>query len=392
MKNFKNLTLKLLLVLIILATCFASVSYATNGDTASISEDETEVVIGTNPITTVSEGDLYLIEDSVSIDSPVSGNIFVMANYVSINSVIDGNVFILADKVDIATKTYVYSDIFICANEVTMNGYAYDVYALSSSFDLTSNARIIRDLKVAANSLKLNGTVKRNADLNFDSIEVDESLASIGGNLSYSANSASIPESIVSGEISFNEEEVVENTVSAKDYIEDVLTVLVVALIVILIVTFAVPKFAQKEVSIVENKALVSLGYGVAALVLIPLACFILFCTVIGIVPALAILFAYIFVLSISSTIVSIPVGKMICQKIGKDTKGMNIIFSLVLVLAIWCVEQIPVVGSIVALFVAIFGLGILVYAIFHSKINANKKKVVAEASAVVEAKKEDKK
>ncbi|MGN1327762.1 MAG: hypothetical protein ACI4VQ_06800 [Clostridia bacterium] len=399
MKNFKNLALKILVSLIILASCFLSVSYATE-DVALLSEGEpvttnyenVEVEIGTEPITSVNEGDLYLFEDSVNITSPVSGNVFVMAQEVTINSVIDGNVFIFADKVNIATKAYVYSDVFICANEITIDGYAYDVYAVSESFDLTSSARIIRDLKVATNSLKLSGTVKRNADLTFNTVDVDEALASIGGNLTYSSSSETIPESIVSGEISFSQEEVVENTTTAKDYIEDVLTVLVVALIVILIVIYAMPKFAQKEVNIVENKALISFGYGALALILIPLACFILFCTVIGIIPALAILFAYIFVLFISSAIVSLPLGRMICKKLGKDTKGMNILISMALVLVIWALEQIPVIGSIVALLVAIFGLGILVYAIFHSKIDANKKDIVAEASTVIEANKDEKK
>lgn len=253
MKKFKNPVFKFLVVLFLLVAFFTCVSYATE-DIALISEDEpvatsenNEVVISTAPITSVNKGDLYLFQDTVNIDLPVSGNVFVMASEVTINSVIDGNVFILADKVNIATKTYVYSSMFICANEIAMNGYAYDVYAVSNTFDLTSNARIIRDLKASADSLKLNGTVKRNANLTFNNIEVDETLATIGGNLNYSSSSASIPESIVLGEISFNEE------------------------------------------------------------------------------------------------------------------------------------KQIPVIGGIIALLVAIFGLGILVYAISHSKINAKKKNVVAE-------------
>lgn len=399
MKNFKNIALKIIISLIVLVSCFLSVSYAaenvsllSNEETVTTNYENVEVEIGSEPITSVNEGDLYLFEDSVNITSPVSGNVFVMAQEVTINSVIDGNVFIFADKVNIDAKTYVYSDMFIFANEITMNGYAYDVYAVSESFNLNSSARIIRDLKVATNSLKLNGTVKRNAILTFNSIELDESLASIGGNLNYSSSSETIPDSIVSGEISYNKEEVVENTVTVKDYIEDVLIFLVLALIVILIVIYAMPKFAQKEVNIVENTALVSFGYGALALILIPIACFILFCTIIGIIPALAILFAYIFILSISYAIVSIPLGRMICKRLGKDTKGMNILISMALVLVIWALEQIPVIGTIVALLVAIFGLGILVYAISHSKIDANKKDIVAEASTVIESTKDDKK
>lgn len=398
MKHFKK---KLLVILIILIACLTSIVYAEeevnpiSDDTAvttSIIEEEEEVdTTATSDSVTVTESDLYLCEQSVTIDYPVAGNVFVIAEEVTINNVIDGNVFILANKVTIGSGTYIYSDVFVCANDVTVSGYLYDLYSVSSKLTITSNAYIIRDVKAAADSLTLNGIIKRNANLSFENVEVDESSSLIGGNLDYSSSSASIPESIVSGTTTFNEENFEESVaISVGDYVSDALKVLIIALIVILIVIFAMPKFADKEQSILEHKALASLGYGVLALIVIPIVCFILFCTVIGIIPAFALLFAYIFILMISSAIVSIPIGKIICKKIKKETKGMNVLMSIISVLIIWALEQIPFVGGIVALLVAILGLGILTYSIFHFK---NKdKNIVAEASVIVEPKKDSRK
>ena len=62
----------------------------------------------------------------------------------------------------------------------------------------------------------------------------------------------------------------------------------------------------------------------------------------------------------------------------------------MLLVLAIWVLELIPVLGSIVSLLTAMLGLGIIVYAVFHSTIEPKKDskkddKIVSEASAIIE-------
>ena len=76
------------------------------------------------------------------------------------------------------------------------------------------------------------------------------------------------------------------------------------------------------------------------------------------------------------SAIVAIPISKIFCTKINKNTKGMTILISILLAIVIWLLEQIPVVGNIISLLVAILGLGILSYSVFHSKIESKDKKV----------------
>ena len=159
----------------------------------------------------------------------------------------------------------------------------------------------------------------------------------------------------------------------------------------ILIVVYAMPKFADKEQKIVENKLATTFGYGALALILVPFVCLLLFCTILVILHSIVLLYVYLFIImQVATPLVAIAMAKIICQKINKNTKGFTLLFSMLLVLAIWVLELIPVLGSIVSLLTAMLGLGIIVYAVFHSTIEPKKDskkddKIVAEASAIIE-------
>lgn len=395
MKSLKKFTFILLLVCIFTLIFSNVMSYAEN----SVDEDLSAVTTSEEPkeISTatpkVHSEDLFLLDKSVTIDYTVNGNVFVLANDVTIDSKILGNVFICAKTVNIKSRAYINASLFVCAEDVNIDGDVFDVYSASSNLTISSNARVLRDVSAGGDTLNLDGAISRNANLGFDTIKVGDS-ASIGGNLKYSSNSESISKEIVAGSFSFNEATAEEETSesSISEYLKNLLHVLVVSLIVVLVITFAMPKFVEKEQKILENKAMVSVGYGAIAIIAIPIACFILFCTVLGIMPALAILFAYLFlVIEIASALVAIPLSKIICNKINKDTKAMNIAISMALVLVIWLLEQIPVLGGIISLLVSILALGLIAYAIFHSKIEEKNKNVVAQVSVVVEAKNDKK-
>lgn len=405
MKTFKNSKFKSLIIVGILIalifSVFANVCYAENEDNgedeiAVISSNDETLPADSSDTTTKVEKDVFLCDNSVTIDYPVSGNVYVMGKDVTINSVVDGNIFVLAGNLEIGEQAYIYSDLFVCANDVTIKGYVYDVYSISSNLKIEDSAYIIRDISAGANTVSLNGLIRRNANLSFDSITIDETNAKIEGDLSYSSKSASIPESIVSGNVNYSEEKDDEEVISpasiVKDYFYDALKVLVLGLVVVLIVIFAMPKFAEKEEVILKNKLWQTLGYGALAFIAVPVACFILLFTIIGILPALAIIFVYAFLISIAPAIVSIPVGKMLCDKMKKDSKGMRILMSMFSILVIWLVKQLPIIGGVADLAVILFGLGIIVYSIFSSTEKIKKNDVVAEATVVVEPKKEENK
>lgn len=382
MKFSKKLKYSLLLICIAVLTLASTIVYADNTIQPRTTESEAEVAPISADVSTTNSvssnnvtNDLYLHDSSVTIDYPVTGNVFILANDVNINNRIVGNVFVLAQNVNIQSKAYINSSLFVCAENVNIDGYVFDLYSAANKLTVSDNGRILRDITACGGALDLAGAVSRNANLNFENISV---TSSINGNLSYSAKSESVSPELVNGEISFKE--MSSNSQYANttmDYLTDLLKILIVSMIIILVIVLAIPKFAEKEQKILENKVAPSIGYGAIALIAIPIICFILFCTVLGIMPALSILFAYLFlILEMVSAIVAIPIAKIICTKINKNTKGMTILISILLVIVIWLLEQIPVVGNIISLLVAILGLGILSYSVFHSKIESKDKKV----------------
>lgn len=394
MKFSKKLK-SILFFALVLIVLLSSVVFADNETSVTKADNEAGIMLVDENLETTSNivsKTLYLADSSVTIDYPVEGNVFVMAKDLTISGNISGNVFALAQNLKIETTGSINSTLFVCAENVTIDGTVSDVFSISSNLTINKGARIMQDITAGGSTLKLGGTIGRNANFEFDEINTSDS-AMILGDLSYSSRVAAISEDIVSGTTSFTQIEEVK--IEPKDIIREKLnslyTLLVVSLVIVLIVVYAMPKFADKEQKIVENKLAATFGYGSLALILIPFACLLLFFTILGILPAVALFLVYLFIImQVATPLVSIAIAKIICQKINKNTKGFTLLFSMLLVLAIWILELIPVLGSIVSLLTAILGLGIIVYAIFYSTIepkNNSKKddKIVAEASAIIE-------
>ena len=394
MKFSKKLK-SILFFALVLVVLLSSVVFADNETPITKADNEAGIMLVDENLETTSNvvsKTLYLANSSVTIDYPVEGNVFVMAQDLTISGNISGNVFALAQNLKIESTGSINSTLFVCAENVTIDGTVSDVFSISSNLTINKDARIIQDITAGGSTLKLGGTIGRNANFEFDEINTSDS-AMILGDLSYSSRVAAISEDIVSGTTSFKimEEVKIEPKDIIKSKLNDLYTLLVISLVIVLIVVYAMPKFADKEQKIVENKLAATFGYGALALILVPFACLLLFFTIIGILPAVALFLVYLFIImQVATPLVSIAMAKIICKKINKNTKGFTLLFSMLLVLAIWVLELIPVLGSIVSLLTAILGLGIIVYAIFHSTIDPKKDskkddKIVAEASAIIE-------
>ena len=394
MKFSKKLK-SILFFALVLVVLLSSIVFADNETPITKADNEAGIMLvdeNLEATSNVVSKTLYLADSSVTIDYPVEGNVFVMAQDLTISGNISGNVFALAQNLKIETTGSINSTLFVCAENITIDGTLSDVFSISSNLTINKSARIIQDITAGGSTLKLGGTIGRNANFEFDEINTSDS-AMILGDLSYSSRVAAISEDIVSGTTSFKiiEEVKIEPKDIIKSKLNDLYTLLVISLVIVLIVVYAMPKFADKEQKIVENKLAATFGYGALALILIPFACLLLFFTIIGILPAVALFLVYLFIImQVATPLVAIAIAKIICKKINKNAKGFTLLFSMLLVLAIWVLELIPVLGSIVSLLTAILGLGIIVYAIFHSTIepkNDSKKddKIVAEASTIIE-------
>ncbi len=397
----KGLKSKIFILLLLIVMFISTVSFATNESeisTISINEDDVSSVLDESqiPVSKDVDKDLFLIDSDVIIDYNVNGNAFIMGDTVTISGKISGNVFIIANTLNVTSTGYIYNDLFVCGKEVNISGFVYDVYATTTKLTISSGATVFRDVSAGAQTLILGGKIKRNANISFDNATFGDS-AYIGENFNYSSSAkVEVPENMVKGSVNFTETDNIASQsttiVHKKNYVWDAIKVLLISLVVILIVVLATPKFAEKEEIVLTKKFGPALGYGALALITIPIACIILFCTIIGILPSIVLLLTYIlFVAKLAYAFVAIPLGKIICKKINKDSKVMNILFDCILVLAFWAINLIPFVGGLVNLIINSLAFGIISYTIFARK-KLDEDNVVASASAVVEAKKDDSK
>lgn len=398
MLSSKKSRIKLIALLLAIFISISTIAFAVSTEsevvTTSIDENTSEAVPislddESNPVVTSTneenvdlisalpdaiDSDLFKFENVSNINTDVSGNVFIMAKEVNINSYIEGNVFILAESVNIGEDAVIANSAFICAKDIKIAGTIADLYCTASNVQTNTTSLIVRTANIAGASVELNGHIMKNANISCDSIVVNDT-AKINGNLSYSAPSEiSINEALVDGSVTFDKvdsEELAKNRVSS--YVKDLLSALILALIVVLIVVFAAPKFVEKEHYILTKKTLVSLGCGALAMIVVPLACLLLLFTIIGIIPAIAIFFTFVFAIAVAPAIVAIPLGKMLCNKFNKKSNGYLVLMSMICVLVINLITSIPIIGGFFTLIVSLFGLGIFTYLIFNNKkVSAN--------------------
>lgn len=399
----KIIAVFLALILLFSTTCvFADNETSDNEPTAistDISTDEIEDSV--ENMTTDAQAqedsfkssDAYLAGDNISIDYVVDGNLFVCADTVTIDSQIGGDAFIMAKNLVINENGYVYSNLFVIAESVELKGVVCDAFALSQNFNI-SGGYVYRDLKVACNTLNVNGPVGRNAyvscsTMNFNTDEKTNGI--IYGNLDYSANSEiSIPENTVKGTVNYNAPKVSpEKSIRSiiADYILDLGGFLAFVLIIWLVCLVLAPKFLANTNKYVGKKTLGILGYGLLALIAVPIACIILILLQLTSGFSLFLLALYVLAIIVSKSLFTITANNYVCSKlkINKNTGifGMLIVSGIV----IWAITQIPYVGGLVSFVISVLGLGILVASILPKKSEKDSKK-----DEVISENKDDKK
>ena len=383
----KNKT-KIISIFLILILLFSATSVFANNETNDngimpISTDTpTEEIAEENTVTnnqsqenSYKKSDIYLSGDQITIDYIVDGNVFVCADTVTINSQIGGDAFIIAKKLIIGEEGYIFSNLFTISEYIEIKGVVYDVYALSQDITI-SKGYIYRDAKIACNTLNINGTIGRNAFVDCSTINFNtdqNTNGTIFGNLNYTSNSElSIPENAVNGEINYSastssSEKTVQSIVA--DYILDLGEFLAFVLIIWLICLWLAPKFLSKTNTYVGKKTLSILGYGILALLAIPVACFILILLQLTGGFSFFLLALYVLAIVITKSLFTITANNFICSKL-KINKTSGIFGMLILSgIVVWGLTQIPYVGLVISLIITILGLGILVASILPKKV-----------------------
>ena len=390
LKN-KTKIIAIFLALILLfstTSVFADNETSANEPTAILTDTSTDEIENsleniTNDVQTqensFKKSDVYLAGDNITIDYVIDGNLFVCADTVTIDSEIGGDAFIMAKNLVINENGYVYSNLFAIAETVELKGVVCDAFALSQNFNISSGY-VYRDLKVACNTLNINGIIGRNAfascaSINFNTDEKTNGI--IYGNLNYTSSSeTSIPENVVKGTVNYtalkiSPEKSIRSIIA--DYILDLGGFLAFVLIIWLVCLVLAPKFLTKTNEYVGKKTLSILGYGLLALIAIPIACIILILLQLTSGFSLFLLALYVLAIILSKSLFTITANNYVCSKlkISKNTGilGMLIVSGIV----VWAITQLPYIGGLVSFIISVLGLGILVASILPKKDKQNK-------------------
>lgn len=364
---------KLLLLLVVIITLISSLSFATieprtssEDDIMPISEEpETDEIAENTENEDVNwvNNDLYIAKGNVVVDQIVNGNSFVFADEVIVTGEIGGDLFVCANKLTI-DGGYIYNSLFAVANEITIKGIVYDVYAIANKFTLDSDGFVYRDLKVSANTLNLNGKVGRDVYVtasNYNFAKDNGSL--IGGKLEYYSNSEiSIPDGVVLGEVKFNRESIVEENVVEKvfDYIFDAINLLVYTFVVLLLAIWLAPKFVNRVTNMDTKKAFVSFGIGILAPMAAIIVLFMLLISTVASTLSVAGILVFIAICMSGTAFASIYFGSLFIKLVKWNGKVKFVLATLITALIIWAISQIPYIGGIFGFLVSLFGIGTL--------------------------------
>ena len=398
------LTLSLILVLIS-SYCFATDVEIQEEDVTTLTQEgvteETPLVTTQDTQVTTADttantdnwvnGDLYKCEDNVTIDGIVDGNAFIIGKEVTITGEIGGDLFVMAQKVNI-DNGYIYSNIFVLAEEFNLDGVAYDVYAACNTFNLKENGLIYRDLRLmASDKASLSGRIRRDAYIYGKNLNFNQHAGTIiYGNLEYYSDEAeyTAPTGVVAGQVKHTQNptdsvETEQVSVAAAigkiiwNLVKQLVETLAFAFVLTLLILWLAPNFIEKVTNMSVKKSFACLGIGlIPAPALILVGIILIIIAIIGI-PLLADilvplfftgLWGYIFMRTLASVITSIFITKLLTKKMNIEGKVKFAGFTMLIAAGLWLIGKIPLIGDLVSILVTIFGLGAILVNILPKK------------------------
>ena len=346
-----------------------------NVEDNSTTDDATDIADDTETNETVEpeliESDLYLAGDDITVSNYVDGNVYVMAENLTVSGKVGGDLFVLANTVTLTEECYTYGNMYVCADEVLIDGIVCDLYAFCNNLTISKTGIVLRDARTATGNISLNGSIGRNTLINTDTMSMADT-AHVYGNLNYSSKEAiQVPSGTVDGSIEFSELSASSASVTdvITSYALSFAYTLVYTLVVFGLILLLAPKFKNKLHEITNTKWLPALGIGALVSLLLPIIAVLLVFTIIGTPLSFAVAGLYLLILSITFALTAIALSKILGDKVKVLSKFNNVLALVLVTLILWGLTQIPFyIGMVVKLLTVVFGFGIFTLSVFKKE------------------------
>lgn len=371
-KNFKFLAILLIALTIVssFSICFADENVENNTTTEqSTTESEPDAEIEEN----IYEGDLYIFDNSVTMDQLVDGNVYIFGNDVTISGQVNGNLFVFGNSIKF-DSCYIRYSIYACGNTIYYNGACNDLYVASQKLEMTYDSYVVRDVKAVANNTILQAAIGRDVDLQTNSVDFgsDNKVPIIYGNLRYSANEEqALADGIVEGETTYNAHNIVSSNKSISQNILDVVLAFIMVIATTLVIYAILSKFKKdyiEELSYNAKDILKSIGIGLLTLIVTSVISIILFLTSIGATLAAILVLLVVLIGLITTPLVAILITNLLKPVLKIDKTVMYYTVLALVSIVLYGIKLIPYVGFVISLLISWLGYGLVVSSILPKK------------------------
>ena len=288
-------------------------------------------------------GSLNLLAGSAEITSTVTGSVHIAGGTVELRGMINGDLLVAGGTVTITNQARINGDLILAGGSVTLDGSVQgDVYGMALAFSHE-------------------GTVRGNIDVQASDIDVAAD-ARVGGALRYqSAQEADIADpAAVTGTIERTNDApwqgVGDGALRPLGPLLRVAWALVLGAAIIALAPRLATRIAEHGAPFVRPVVI-----GLVALVALPLAAIIALVTIVGIPLGVLLLVGLALALYLSQVFVGLTLGRYVLPRSWRDgSRGFSLLAMTLGVLAINALRMapLPYVGAVVALIVAVWGLG----------------------------------
>ena len=401
LKSKLKLILLVALLVVICSTPFVQAVDTENTSDEAI-ETTTEVTEATDStdataITTTSEdqaentdkgnyknSDVYLNGNDINVDYTVVGNAFIAGKNITISAPIGGDAFIIGETVTINTNGYIYSNLFVSCNKLTINGIVYDLYAAAKDITIGENGYVYRDIRTASSNIDIFGTIGRNAYVGCNKIALSSKEGTTGysteedstdlngivyGNLKYSSdNEINVPENSVKGEVKHSTIKTDIKATNISNIIIAALSSIVFTAIIWLLLNWLSPKYVSEAKELLTTKIGTVIGFGLLGLILLPIISIILLIIPVTTKFAAVLIGLYILSIAISTSIFTLAISEFISNKLNLENKWLHLVIASAGALVIYLLKLIPYAGALVSIICIVLGLGILTKKVLPNK------------------------
>lgn len=313
------------------------------------------------------EGTAIATGTDVRINGNINGDLIVAAQNIYINGTVFGNIYAAGQNVTVGTQSK--ADSFIAGQYINIGeGAVLGRDSFVAGQQIVLNGTVQRSLFAGGQDVSLGGTIGRDANLDAESLKVTDG-AEIKGDLSYtSSKEADVASgSVISGKTDWKKAEATTTVAAAKPKASTVVVNKLISIAGALLIWFLVkvwrPKFWGKVSQKIKDQPLKSLGAGLLALIVTPIAIILIMITIVG--APLGVIAGLVYGVSIylSKIVVAVFIGSWIAERFKWPELHKGVWFALLGLVILAVLSMIPVVRVIVGMLTLFAGLGSLILA-----------------------------